>query len=189
MQNTKIPEKARDRLFCMAGRYRQKYKRDDQFITHNFDFEWHDYSYGMQPDVNQYEAAKCMDIAGCDIYHPSQSSLSGREITACGNIARGIKGDNYLVLETEAAGNHPWLPYPGQLRLQAISHIANGADMVEYWHWHSIHNAIESYWKGVLSHDLRPNRLYKECSVIGNELKIRTQAGQFEKDKQVCGYC
>lgn len=43
--------------------------------------------------------------------------------------------------------------------------------MVEYWHWHSIHNAIESYWKGVLSHDLRPNRLYKECSVIGNELK------------------
>ena len=112
-----------------------------------------------------------MDIAGCDIYHPSQSSLSGREITACGNIARGIKGDNYLVLETEAAGNHPWLPYPGQLRLQAISHIANGACMVEYWHWHSIHNAIESYWKGVLSHDLRPNRLYKECSVIGNELK------------------
>lgn len=75
----------------MAGRYRQKYKRDDQFITHNFDFEWHDYSYGMQPEVNQYEAAKCMDIAGCDIYHPSQSSLSGREITACGNIARGIK--------------------------------------------------------------------------------------------------
>lgn len=155
----------------MAGRYRQKYKRDDQFITHNFDFEWHDYSYGMQPEVNQYEAAKCMDIAGCDIYHPSQSSLSGREITACGNIARGIKGDNYLVLETEAAGNHPWLPYPGQLRLQAISHIANGACMVEYWHWHSIHNAIESYWKGVLSHDLRPNRLYTECSVIGNELK------------------
>ena len=66
----------------------KKYKRDDQFITHNFDFEWHDYSYGMQPEVNQYEAAKCMDIAGCDIYHPSQSSLSGREITACGNIAK-----------------------------------------------------------------------------------------------------
>lgn len=130
------------------------------------------------------------DIAGCDIYHPSQSSLSGREITACGNIARGIKGDNYLVLETEAAGNHPWLPYPGQLRLQAISHIANGACMVEYWHWHSIHNAIESYWKGVLSHDLRPNRLYKECQCHRKRTKkIRTQAGKFEKDKQVCGYC
>lgn len=148
-----------------------KYRRKDQFITQNFDYEWHDYSFGLQPEVNQYEAAKCMDVAGCDIYHPSNDLLTGREITACGNIARGIKNDNYLVLETEAQGNIEWLSYPGQLRLQAYSHIANGADMVEYWHWHSIHNAIESYWKGVLSHDLAPNRTYRECSVVGNEWK------------------
>ena len=61
--------------------------------------------------------------------------------------------------------------------------------MVEYWHWHSIHNAIESYWKGVLSHDLRPNRLYTECSVIGNELKKYGHKLVNLKDKQVCGYC
>ena len=164
----------------------KKYKRDDQFITHNFDFEWHDYSYGMQPEVNQYEAAKCMNIAGCDIYHPSQSSLSGREITACGNIARGIKGDNYLVLETEAAGNHPWLPYPGQLRLQAYSHIANGSNSVMYWHWHSIHNAIESYWKGVLSHDFSENATYREASEIGAEWKrIGTHLMNLKKENRV----
>lgn len=148
-----------------------KYRRKDQFITQNFDYEWHDYSFGLQPEVNQYEAARCMDVTGCDIYHPSNDFLTGREITACGNIARGIKNANYLVLETEAQGNIEWLSYPGQLRLQAYSHIANGANMVEYWHWHSIHNAIESYWKGVLSHDLAPNRTYKECSVVGNEWK------------------
>ena len=164
----------------------KKYKRDDQFITHNFDFEWHDYSYGMQPEVNQYEAAKCMDVAGCDIYHPSQSSLSGREITACGNIARGIKGDNYLVLETEAAGNHPWLPYPGQLRLQAYSHIANGSNSVMYWHWHSIHNAIESYWKGVLSHDFSENETYREAVVIGNEWnKIGSHLKNLKKENKI----
>ena len=147
------------------------FKRDDQFITQNFDFEWHDFSFGLQPEVDQHEAAKCMTVAGCDIYHPSQDNLTGREITACGNIARGLKNDNYLVLETQAQGNTEWLSYPNQLRLQAYSHIANGANMVEYWHWHSIHNAIESYWKGVLSHDFSANRTYKECSVIGNELK------------------
>ena len=148
-----------------------KYRRPDQFITQNFDYEWHDYSFGLQPEVNQYDAAKCLDIAGCDIYHPSNDYLTGREITACGNIARGLKNNNYLVLETEAQGNIEWLSYPGQLRLQAYSHVANGANMVEYWHWHSIHNAIESYWKGVLSHDLAPNRTYRECSVVGNEWK------------------
>ena len=28
-----------------------EYKREDQFITHNLDFEWRGYSYGVQPDV------------------------------------------------------------------------------------------------------------------------------------------
>jgi beta-galactosidase len=112
-----------------------------------------------------------MDVAGCDIYHPTEDDLTGCEITVCGNIARGLLRDNYLVLETEAQGNPGWLPYPGQLKLQAYSHLANGANCVEYWHWHSIHNAIESYWKGVLSHDFSENESYRECSQIGNEWK------------------
>lgn len=62
-----------------------KYKRPDQFITQNFDFEWRDYSFGLQPEVNQFEASRCMDVAGCDIYHPSQDNLTGCEITACGD--------------------------------------------------------------------------------------------------------
>ena len=149
----------------------EEYKRPDQFITQNFDYEWHDYSYGLQPEVDQFEAARSMTVAGCDIYHPSEDDLTGAEITVCGNIARGLLRNNYLVLETEAQGNPGWLPYPGQLRLQAYSHIANGSNSVMYWHWHSIHNAIESYWKGVLSHDLKENETYRDCCVIGNEWK------------------
>ncbi len=148
-----------------------QYKRPNQFITHNFDFSWNGHAFGMQHDANQFDSAKCMTVAGCDIYHPSQGELTGDELTACGNIARGIKRENYLVLETEAQGNPEWLPYPGQLRLQAYTHIANGSNSVMYWHWHSIHNAIESYWKGVLSHDLAENETYRECSTIGNDWK------------------
>lgn len=148
-----------------------EYKRPDQFITQNFDFEWHDYSFGLQPEVDQYAAGKAVTVAGADIYHPSQDNLTGCEITTCGNIARGIKGKNYLILETECQGNPEWLPYPGQIRLQAYSHIANGANSVMYWHWHSIHNAIESYWKGVVSHDFSEGEAYKECSIVGNEWK------------------
>lgn len=148
-----------------------EYKHPEQFITHNFDFGWTDYSYGLQPEVNQFETAQCMDVAGCDIYHPSQDDLTGAEITFCGSIARGMKKNNYLVLETEAQGNLEWLPYPGQLRLQAFSHLANGANSVMYWHWHSIHNAIESYWKGVLSHDLGENATYREAATIGADFQ------------------
>lgn len=149
----------------------REYARPDQFITQNFDYGWTNHSFGYQPEVNQYEAANCMTVAGCDIYHPSQDKLTGAEITFCGNISRSLKNDNYLVLETEAQGNIEWLPYPGQLRLQAYSHIANGSNSVMYWHWHSIHNAIESYWKGVLSHDFSENATYREAKVIGDEWK------------------
>ena len=143
------------------------YARPEQFVTHNFDYDWIGHSYGMQPEVDQWEAAKALTVAGCDIYHPSAQDLTGKEIAFGGAIARSLKKDNYLVLETQAQGNHGWLSYPGQLRMQAFSHLANGANAVEYWHWHSIHNAIESYWKGVLSHNFKENATYREVCRIG----------------------
>ena len=146
-----------------------EYRREDQFITHNFDFEWRGYSYGVQPDVNHYHAAKALTIAGTDIYHPTQDDLTGAEIAFGGDMTRSLKRDNYLVLETEAQGYPGWTPYKGQLRLQAYSHLANGANSVMYWHWHSIHNSFETYWKGLLSHDMQENAPYREACIIGNE--------------------
>jgi beta-galactosidase len=147
-----------------------EYKRPDQFVTHNFDFEWRGYSFGVQPDVDHAEASRAFDVVGIDVYHPSQANLTGREIAFCGDLARSLKGAPYLVMETQAQGFPEWLPFPGQLRLQALSHLASGAAMVEYWHWHSIHNSIETYWKGLLSHDLGSNRTYEEAVTIGGDL-------------------
>ncbi len=164
----------------------REYKRDDQFITQNFDFDWTTHSIGYQSQVDQYDASRCMTVAGADIYHPSNEELTGAEITVCGNISRSLKKDNYLILETEAQGLTPWLPYPGQLRLQAYSHIANGSNSVMYWHWHSIHNAIESYWKGVLSHDFSENEIYREAVVIGNEWnKIGSHLKNLKKENKI----
>ena len=146
-----------------------EYRREDQFITHNFDFEWRGYSYGVQPDVNHYHAAKALTIAGTDIYHPTQDDLTGAEIAFGGDMTRSLKRDNYLVLETEAQGYPGWTSYKGQLRLQAYSHLASGANSVMYWHWHSIHNSFETYWRGLLSHDMQENAPYREACIIGNE--------------------
>ena len=149
----------------------REYAHDDQFITHNFDFEWRGYSYGVQPAVDHFKAATAVDITGVDIYHPTEDDLTGKEIAFGGDMTRSTKdGRNYLVLETEAQGQHGWVPFPGQLRLQAYSHLASGADMVEYWHWHSIHNSFETYWKGLLGHDLEPNPTYREAGVFGREI-------------------
>lgn len=146
-----------------------EYRREDQFVTHNLDFEWRGYSYGIQPYVNHLHASQCLTIAGTDIYHPTQDDLTGAEIAFGGDLIRSLKQNNYLVIETEAQGFSGWTPYKGQLRLQAYSHLASGANSVMYWHWHSIHNSFETYWKGLLSHDFQENATYREACTIGNE--------------------
>jgi len=143
-----------------------------QFLTQNFDLAWQGHSYGIQPEVDHWKSARPLDIAGIDIYHPSQDKLTGIEIAFGGDVSRSMRnGQNYLVLETEAQGFAQWTPYPGQLRLQAFSHLASGAQMVEYWHWATTANAIETYWRGLLTQDYKPNPVYAEAGTVGADLK------------------
>jgi beta-galactosidase len=146
-----------------------EYKRPDQFITHNF-------VGGVRTDINQVEIAKFLDIAAVNPYHSVQDELRPEGTSLSGDLCRSLKGTNYLITETNAQtigwdskGQFP--PYDGQLRMNVYSHVASGANMVAYWHWHSLHYGQETYWKGVLSHDLEPNRAYREVSRIAHELK------------------
>lgn len=165
-------------------------RRPDQFITQNFDMDWRGYSYGIQPDVDHFAAARALDVAGIDIYHPGQDHLTGIEIAFGGDLARSMRGGkNYLVIETQAQGFPEWTPYPGQLRLQAYSHLASGAEMVGYWHWATTHNSVETYWRGLLSQDYAPNATYREAIEIGAELKRLSPAlVGLQKNNQVAVY-
>lgn len=163
-----------------------EYKQPGQFVTQNFDFEWRGYSFGVQPSVDHFAASEPFDIAGVDIYHPSQDDLTGIEISFGGDMTRSLKNSNYLVLETQAQAFPHWTPYPGQLRLQAFSHLASGANMVAYWHWHSIHNSFETYWKGLLSHDLKPNPVYNEAITVGADFaRLSDKLVNLKKRNQV----
>ena len=147
----------------------RQYRRPDQFVMQDFGSIMH-------WDVNEPEVAKIEDVVANNIYHGWQDHYDGEYDAMQGSLARSLKHGNYLVTETNAqtlgwssAGQFP--PYDGQLRLDAYSHFSSGANMVEYWHWASLAAGQETYWGGVLSHDLGPNRDYREVSRIGNELK------------------
>jgi beta-galactosidase len=145
-----------------------EYKRNDQFITHCF--------MPSVQDIDQKESARLMDIMAVNVYHGQQDNLTGNEIAFAGDYFRSVKNQNYLITETNAQtigwnSRIQQPPYPGQLRQNVYAHLGSGANMVEYWHWHSIHYGQETYWKGVLSHDLKPNRAYEEVSKTAHELQ------------------
>ncbi|WP_157136833.1 beta-galactosidase [Sphingomonas sp. PAMC 26617] len=164
--------------------------RPGQFMTQNFSLGWRDGSYGIQPEADHWKAARPLDIAGMDIYHPTQDKLTGAEIAFGGDEARSIRnGQNYLVLETEAQGFPQWTPYPGQLRLQAYSHLASGAQLVAYWHWATTANAAETYWRGLLSQDYKPNAEYAAAKEIGAEIaRLGPKLAGMTKHNQVAVY-
>ena len=99
----------------------REYKRPEQFITQNFDLDWKGHSYGIQSEVDHFAAAKAMDIAGVDIYHPTQDKLTGIEISFGGDLTRSMKGGkNYLVLETEAQGFPQWVSLYRTIKITGI---------------------------------------------------------------------
>lgn len=178
-----------DYLGWQAGLVRA-HAKPSQFLTQNFDLEWRGHSYGVQPEVNHWQAGRTVDVAGVDIYHPAQAALTGAEIAFGGDLARSIRGgQNYLVIETQAQGFPHWTPYPGQLRLQAWSHLASGANMLEYWHWASTSAGVETYWKGLLSQDYAPNPVLAEAATIGADLKrLGKRLVNLKKDNKVALY-
>src|SRR5258705_421571 len=145
------------------------HRRPDQFVTQ-------DYGSMMRLDVNEPEVAKVLDVIANNPYHGTQDHMDGAWQALQGDFSRSLKHQNFLVTETNAQtlgwdSSMQFPPYDGQLRLDVYTDVSSGANMVEYWHWHSIHAGQETYWKGVLSHDLEPNRAYAEVSHTAHELQ------------------
>jgi beta-galactosidase len=170
----------------------EEYIKPDQFVTQNFDLYWRGgQSSGPQPEVDHFASAQTVDISGIDVYHYWGERFRGELISFAGDYTRSFKQDNYFVVETQAQARgwsnieqYPW--HDGQIRQAVYSHMACGANMVGYWPWHSIHNAGETYWKGVLSHDLEKNRAYEEVSKTAHELqKIGDQVVNLEIENDV----
>lgn len=140
-----------------------------QFITT-------DYGGMLKRDVNEEAVAGSLDIVANNIYHATQDHYDGSFQSLQSDFARSLKHGNFLVTETNAqtigwSSQSQFPPYDGQLREDVYTYLASGANMVEYWHWASIAANQETYWKGILSHDLEPNREYAEMSKTAHELQ------------------
>jgi beta-galactosidase len=145
-----------------------EYKRKDQFITHCFMPSFQ--------NIDQVESFRQMEYPAINIYHGVQDRQNGIGIAYNGDYMRTVAKGNYIITETNAQATgwnsrSQYPPYDGQLRQNVYAHLASGANMVGYWHWHTLHYGQETYWRGVLGQDLEPNRIYNEFKQVAGELK------------------
>ncbi|HET9646798.1 MAG TPA: beta-galactosidase [Microlunatus sp.] len=160
----------------------REYARDDQFVTTCIAYE--------RPTVDDANLTRNLDVTAGNPYYAMQDAftLPSVEIEPQGWTTSGAwslflsadrmfasKQAPFLITETNAgaiggsAANFP--AYDGQWRQAAWAFVARGAEMIEYWHWHTNHFGTETYWIGILPHDQQPGRVYHELARLGAELR------------------
>ncbi len=142
------------------------------FITHNF------MGFGYDR-INYFDLARTLDFVAWDNYPRMQWNMAMKAEPAPLGLGhdtmRGLKGKNFWVMEEES-GSGGWqlvgiTPRPGEIRLWTYQAIAHGADAIVYFRWRTARFGTEQYWHGILDHDARPRRRYREVKGIGAELK------------------
>jgi beta-galactosidase len=142
-----------------------------------------------RPAFDDAQLTSDLDIAAGNAYYVMQDGLAVPDTRAVtqtwttdGTWALYLSADRmyssrqepFLITETNAStiglswDSQP--AYDGQLRQAAWALIARGAQMIGYWHWHTLPFGTETYWGGILPHSGRPGRTYQEIRRLGREL-------------------
>jgi len=160
----------------------REYARPGQFVTTCISYD--------RPAVEDDRLTESLDVTAGNPYYTMQDALTlpdrnrdGQDWTTNGTWALYRSADRmyssrqepFLVTETNAqAIGYPWNnrpAYDGQWRQAAWALISRGASMIEYWHWHTLHFGAETYWGGILPHNGKPGRVYRELASLGAELE------------------
>ncbi len=126
--------------------------------------------------IDYFKLSRDLDFVSWDNYIEFQWGIAqDAAVSRDHALLRSYKKQPFWVMEQQS-GPCGWskmgpAPTPGKLRLWTYSAVANGADTVVYFRWRACPFGTEEYWHGILNHDGKPNRRYKEISKVGKEME------------------
>ena len=135
------------------------------FITHNL--------MGLNPTISYYELGQDLDFVSWDNYPALSRSSQPYAAAMAADLMRGIKQKNFWIME-QTAGPLGWgtftdSPKPGEIRAISYQQLAHGADAQVWFRWRTATAGREQYWHGLLGHDGRPLRRYREAAQVARE--------------------
>ncbi len=135
------------------------------FVTHNF--------MGLFNDLNYYDLAEDLDHVSWDNYPVWNKPEVLYDAGMAADVMRGLKRKNFWIME-QTAGPGGWgtlgrNPRPGEIRKVAYQQLAHGADGQIWFRWRTCTAGREQYWHGILGHDGKPLRRYREAARVARE--------------------
>jgi beta-galactosidase len=131
----------------------------------------------MKRDVNEEAVAGSLDIVADNIYHGTQDHYDGSFQALQSDFSAVAEAWEFSGDGDQRADDRMDLAEP----VSALRWATCARTFTPIWPtartwWstgtgHRLHGNQETYWKGILSHDLEPNRAYAEMSKTAHELE------------------
>ncbi|MCD7436662.1 MULTISPECIES: beta-galactosidase [Streptomyces] len=116
-----------------------------------------------------------LDIVSNDHYLRSTDPESEIDIAMSGDLVRSLAGGPWLLME-HSTGAINWQPVnrakrPGEMRRNALAHVARGADGIAYFQWRAAKAGAEQWHSAMLPHAGTDSTIWQDVVQLGADLK------------------
>ncbi|MFF4655019.1 beta-galactosidase [Streptomyces sp. NPDC001381] len=116
-----------------------------------------------------------LDIVSNDHYLRSTDPESEIDIAMSGDLVRSLAGGPWLLME-HSTGAVNWQPVnraktPGELRRNALAHVARGADGIAYFQWRAAKAGAEQWHSAMLPHAGTDSAIWRDVVALGADLR------------------
>ncbi|WP_340378838.1 beta-galactosidase [Streptomyces sp. SS7] len=125
--------------------------------------------------LDYWRWAPALDIVSNDHYLRSTDPESQIDIAMSGDLVRSLAGGPWLLME-HSTGAVNWQPVnraklPGELRRNALAHVARGADGIAYFQWRAAKAGAEQWHSAMLPHAGTDSVIWRDVVALGADLK------------------
>ncbi|MFE6940358.1 beta-galactosidase [Streptomyces chartreusis] len=125
--------------------------------------------------LDYWRWAPKLDVVSNDHYLQSADPESEIDIALSGDLVRSLAGGPWLLME-HSTGAVNWQPVnrakgPGELRRNALAHVARGADGIAYFQWRAAKAGAEQWHSAMLPHAGTDSRIWQDVVRLGADLK------------------
>ncbi|ULR55675.1 beta-galactosidase [Streptomyces deccanensis] len=132
-------------------------------VMHNFD------------KLDYWRWAPELDIVSNDHYLLATDTESETDIALCGDLVRSLADGPWLLME-HSTGAINWQPVnraktPGEMRRNALAHVAHGADGIAYFQWRAAKAGAEQWHSAMLPHAGTDSQIWRDVVQLGADLR------------------
>ncbi|MFE9020073.1 beta-galactosidase [Streptomyces sp. NPDC007808] len=125
--------------------------------------------------LDYWRWAPKLDIVSNDHYLQSADPESEIDVALSGDLVRSLAGGPWLLME-HSTGAVNWQPVnrakrPGELRRNALAHVARGADGIAYFQWRAAKAGAEQWHSAMLPHAGTDSRIWRDVVRLGADLR------------------